>query len=81
MAMGVWLWGHRQEGTDGEDTGVGFPRIYSHVIFPHSDNKDIKRMYREGREPEEGEGGRAWGCGTVKPVTRMPSQGDCLAAV
>ena len=79
--MGVWLWGHQQEETDGEETGVGFPRIYSHVIFLHSDNKDIKIMCREGREPEEGEGGRAWGCRTVIPATRTPRQGDCLAAV
>ena len=74
------MWGHRPEGTD-EEMGVGFPRIYSHVIFPHSENNDIKRMYREGREPKEGEGGRDWGCGTVMPATRTPRQGDCLAAL
>ena len=65
----AWIWGCIPEGTDWEETGVSFPRIYSHIIFPHSGNKDIKRMCREGREPEDGEGGRAWGCGTVIPAT------------
>lgn len=46
-----------KEGTDGAEMGMGFPRTYSHLTFPNSDNKDITRMYREwGNLREEREG-------------------------